>query len=422
MSRVIISNLAPIKRNDLLFFLKIEKSFREYKYETFFWSCVFVEEFNNYIEMSWDIAKWPDFSTKLSKANKKIALSSVDRTKWLPRIEKLVKQGANDINWIFERIVFNSYYVLTKYEPDIYFAWNYFCPHSGIAYDICPSLGIKRYFIERGNFPDTWYLNDDGLLGHSKIASKSLEELQILGNYNEYGREYIRSLKIDKNDKYKQIEDNIIYERLTEIKNLRESSGFPIVVFLPPDDGTVGFFPVEHADRKATLPCYDNSLDAAIQLAKLKECIVIFKPHPSFIGWEYDTKGLENLVIIDYDFSYLIKISDVVATTGSGLGLIALALDKPVMSFSIDILFNKGIAYDASDKNNIASAFAAAINKENFGIRIERFYSFVGYLLCEYMIGVGREEFRSPEKFIASICRKNKSGFKRILEYVRKFI
>ena len=73
MKNIIVSNLAPITENDLTFFMELEKSLNSLDYKVYFWSCIQVPEFENYIQMAWDITKWERFGEKLSQKQKEIA-------------------------------------------------------------------------------------------------------------------------------------------------------------------------------------------------------------------------------------------------------------------------------------------------------------------------------------------------------------
>jgi hypothetical protein len=418
MKNAIISNLAPIGSNDLTFFMEVEQALISKGYRVYFWSCINKREFKNYIQMSWDIAKWERFGEKLNSIQKQEAHRLVDKNKWLPRIEKLVKQSSEDITLIYDIIVYNSYYLLINKNIKIFLSWNNLCPHSGIMNDMCKERGIDTFLIERGNFPNTWYLEKGGLLGHSVIANKSPKELGITKTYWRVGKEFIDNFKFDGEDKYEQSKNKKTFSLLQELKNTAKKANKPIVVMFPPDDGTLGFFPSEHEDRKKTLPHYKNSFDAAKMIAKNSDCLVIFKPHPSFIGWKYDLEDLENIVVIDYDFKYLIKYSDIVASTGSGLGLIALANRKPLISLSIDMLYGKDVIYDALEPHKIRQCVIDAYKLVGFERKLDNYYCFVGYIMTEYMISLSKEKRNCAKKFFDNNIEDNRSFLKRVLDAV----
>ncbi len=420
MKNIIVSNLAPITENDLTFFMELEKSLNSLDYKVYFWSCIQVPEFKNYIQMAWDITKWERFGEKLSQKQKEIAHYLVDKDKWYPRVSKLVKQGSDDIEYLYNTIVYNSYYLLINNDISIFFSWNNLCPHSGILNDMCNQKNIETFLIERGNFPNTWYLEKGGLLGHSMIARSSLKELNIPLEYYEIGKKFIDNLKFDKNDKYKQNRDENIFKQLQLLKEKATNEAKSIIIMFPPDDGTVGFFPCEHNDRIMTLPYYKNSFDAAKEIARHSDDIIIFKPHPSFIGWEYDFENLNNIFVIDYDFKYLIQYADIIASSGSGLGLISLANKKPLLSVSIDILYNKSIAYEAIHPKNIKESIRNAKLLVDFNIKIDKLYLFIGYLMKEYMISLSKEDLNTANNFVSKNINQSQTMLKRFFNAIFK--
>lgn len=418
MKNVIVSNLAPIGSNDLKFFMELECSLNKKGYKVYFWSCIKAKEFRNYIHMSWDINNWERFEYKLNGKQKETAHKLVDKDKWLPRIEKLVKQTNSDITEIYNTIVYNSYYLLESMDVEIFFSWNNLCPHSGILNDMCASRSIERFLVERGNFPNTWYLEKGGLLGHSTIANKALSELGITKEHYNIGKRFLDNLQFDNEEKYVQNTAKETLQKLKDLKSITQKEGTPLIVMFPPDDGTIGFFPSEHSDRKMTLPHYENSFEAAKMIAKKSHAFVIFKPHPSFIGWKYDLEGMNNLFVIDYDYKYLIELSDIVASTGSGLGLIALANNKPLISQSVDILYKKGITYEALESNSIQKSVSDAYKLADYDLKMKNLYFFVGYMMKEYMITLQKEKLYSPSDFIEKNVKDRKTFLKRLFNAI----
>jgi hypothetical protein len=418
MKNVIISNLAPINSNDLTFFMEVTRSLNKKGYKVYFWSCINVPEFKNYIQMSWDINKWERFGEKLSNEDRKSAHKLVDKKKWLPRVEKLVKQSNNDSDAMYDIIVYNSYYLLLNIDIDIFFSWNNLCPHSGILNDMCKAKDIETFLIERGNFPNTWYLERGGLLGHSVIANKIPKELGISKAHYKVGKDFIDNLKFGGNEKYVQINKEETFIQLQELRAIAKRKNKPVIVMFPPDDGTIGFFPSEHEDRTKTLPHYENSFEAAKVIAKESKALVIFKPHPSFIGWSYDLEDINNIFVIDYDYKYLIEFADIVASSGSGLGLIALAHKKPLLSVSVDIIYGKGIAYEALRPQDIKQCVSDAYRLLGFDGKLDNLYYFVGYMMNEYMVSLSKRNLFSADDFISKNVEDKRTFLKRLLNAV----
>lgn len=397
--KAIISNLAPIDEDSLAFFLELEKSLNNKGFICFFWSADRNDSFRNYIPMSWDVSKWPNYEVYLNEKQKQLALSLVEKDKWVCRIKKLCKQSSNNIKCLYERIVFNSFYILETYCPKIFFSWNNLCPHTGIMSDICKTYKIKTFLIERGNYPRTWYLDQGGLIGHLSMVSLDIQIIkQEYENYIQ-GKKYIENLSINSNGKYKQSFDKKELNRFLELKHRTEKSNKKIILLLPPDDLTIGFFPEYHEDRIASLPGYYNSFDVARKVALNCDDYVVFKPHPSFV--EYCLQSdLENLHIINYDFLYLIEHSDIIVHTGSGLSLIALSRGKPVLNACRDMLYNKGITYDMLFADDIKRSLEKAKNLAGFHEKFENFFFFTGYIMRKYMISLEESGLNSSKKFV----------------------
>ena len=90
--------------------------------------------------------------------------------------------------------------------------------------------------------------------------------------------------------------------------------------------------------------------------------------------------------MLDYDFRKVIEWADIVATTGSGLEFIALAMGKPVLLLGRDILTGKDIAYEGHEPAALAGAISAAQAREGFEERTRRFYAYCGWLATEVLV------------------------------------
>jgi hypothetical protein len=386
---VIISNLAPVGTAEALFFSQLVEAFREAEWTPYVWSIQNSAYKDCWIPLSWTINRWPQPDRALPSEELNMAYSLIDKEKWLCRISKLVKQYCDPVSEaenLLDIVVAKSWEILSRYDPSLVLSWNTLCPHTGILHDMCITRGIPTMLIERAFFPDTWFIEKGGLLGHSILAHKTLSELIPSSEFSKRvvdGKQIIDSLVTNSYVKYTQQQS----DAFSALQNHPLASK-PRIVFFPPDDGTLGFFPVDGPDRKATIPGYQSSFEATCKLAEHHDGLVVFKPHPSFIDWEFDDQEHDNLVVLDHDFRDLLQWADIIASTGSGLTFLALNDNKPVISMAIDILYGKDIVYEALHAENIVSALDTAVRRDDSSERIRNYQAYVSYLMSDYLVSL----------------------------------
>lgn len=395
MATVLVTNLAPIREPEAVFFLNLIQSFEREGHACLLWSTSYHHRLARYFVPShWNIDNWPVYFRKAGVADAKI-----DSAKWQPRVARLIKQGSASPEERMRVLARYSVHVLDTIKPDLLLCWNTLCPHAGVAADVCRSRGIPVWLLERGVFPQTWYFEAGGLVGHSEIAGVELEELvptEFRTKLARVGADYIHSAPFQTFNNYPQAPvDMDELERICATHRQR-------IAFFPPDDGTLGFVPVEGEDRRRTLPGYETSFDAACALARNTDAAVIFKPHPSFAGTVFDTSGIPNLYILNTDFRILMDRADAVAATGSGLATVALAMGKPHLNFARDWLCGKGISYEAQEPDAISNATKEALNRVGFSEKKQRFEVFAGYLMCEYLVSLpgASADFLKPDRAV----------------------
>jgi hypothetical protein len=386
---VLITNLAPIPEREAEFFLYLFRAFERKGHTVHFWSCIAHPLLHLYnVPMNWRIRDWPQ-RFLYRPENLARALGQIDTDKWLARITVLTGQETppKDRFRLLEIVAGTSDYLIEELRPDLFLSWNTLCPHTGIAHDLCLARGIPSLMIERGFLPSSWYLERGGLLGHSVIAGLPLEDLVARERRDDYaasGRALLRSLNLAAYSRYAQRNDGALIQGLDA--RLEGKSGRKIV-FLPPDDTSLAFVPVGHDDRKKTMPGFADSFEAAKAMARANpDGLTVFKPHPSFKERKFDTAGLPGLLVVDHNFHELIAWADIVATTGSGLGLVAWLAGKPVVLMARDIWQGKGVFYEALDADALPQALEAAAQRDDLDARHRHFHIFCGYLLRDYLV------------------------------------
>jgi len=409
LARILISHLASAAPAEARLLLDLARAFEARGHQPILWSASYTREFAPYyLPLNWKLKRLPEFYADLRRGIAE-AETQADRTKWVERVNQLIKQ-----DWSAERgpLVDNlfsmSAQVLDTLRPGLLLSWNTLCPHTGVACDMARARGIPCVLIEKAVFPDTWIIEEGGLLGHSVLAGVPLESLvptERFDTYRDAGRRYLEQTDFAGYNRYGQAQESLEMARLLASP---EGAQQPRVAFFPPDDGTLGFVPVDGEDRKRSLPGYLSSFDAAEETARAHAGVTVFKPHPSFSERVFPENAAPGLHVIDYDFRKLIAWSEVAATTGSGLAFVAMAMERPVLLLANDMLAGKGIAYEAQNPAALPEALRAACNRADWEARVERFHAFCGYLVSDFLVSpsdapAGR---RRPEDAVDSLCTR----------------
>lgn len=411
MGRVIISHLAPAQESEIRMLLDLAEALRRRGHQPIIWSAVYDRRFAPYyLPLNWRLKELPNLYADLTRR----AVSGLDLEKWRARVNVLIKQEweGEDREVLLQHLVAVSTQVIETFQPDLILGWNTLCPHTGIACDLNRLAGRKAWLIEKAVFPNSWFIESGGLVGLSELAGVALESLipkDEMAGYAERGSNYLARTNFATYNRYAQSQTSELMERL--------SSGdlgarHPRVAFFPPDDGTLGFVPVDGEDRKKTVPGHADSFEAAKALSLVHDGITVYKVHPSLAGHPHNTEGCPDLYVSDYDFRKVIEWADVVSTTGSGLEFVALAMDKPVVLQGNDILAGKGIAYEGQSPGALASAVQQAYAREGFEERRERFHAYCGWLVENYLLSPTDAEgpCLKPDDVAEKLCRECLGG------------
>lgn len=396
MAVILLSNLAPIGEPEAEFFSEIIDRFEDLGHQVVFWSTVSHPRLDRVrLPGSWKIKDWLDLYPvdRLSPPDD----GDIDATLWAERLSVLTKQDVDeaDRSVLLEILMRVSRHIVDTVRPDLFIAWNTLCPHVGVTADLCRNAGIPVVMLERGPLTGSHML-DTGLLGHSWLAGVGLDKL-IEGSWQKElcarrGKKVMAAQNLASFNRYQQIHDPDLELSLNAL-----GAGTRIVVF-PPDDSSLGFFPVDGDDRKASLPGFSGSFDAARAIAEANEGgVTVFKPHPSFGQLTFDPSETPGLHVIDRDFRQLIAWADVVVTTGSGLLSVAMSMGKPVILMARDMFSGKGIAYEALERGAIRDVLPMALHRQGYAAKQKAFNTFVGWMVKHYLVyPEGRREPFSP--------------------------
>ncbi|MBT8154526.1 hypothetical protein KMP13_11575 [Epibacterium ulvae] len=403
MKNVIAFNLAKVEEQDAKFFRGLRDAFEATDAKFSFFSPQSHPDLQTFHHpFDWVIANI-EKQYDLKEINSAQRLPEAQREIWIARIAQLSLQGTDrtpaQLLDILER--FTSH-VLDTFQPDLILSWNTLCPHSGVLGELARQRGCSVYLMERGFLNNSWFIEPGGLVGHSDLVERSYEDL--IGadeqRLHELGRSYLGTHPFEDMSRYAQNRD----PRFAAILEHKKATARPLIGFFPPDDLSLGFIPAGIEDQRKHVPLYDSSLDAAIALAETApECDVVFKPHPSFRELDLPEQVGNNLFVIDHDYRDVMAHADVVASTGSGLIVTAMAQGQPVLQMGRDQFSFKNITYDA--QTEIRPALEAALAHENLENRRHRFTTFIGYALTSYLTSGPNADaaFRRPVDTVRDI-------------------
>lgn len=408
MGTILITNLAPIDDTGSRMFETLFEASLAEGHQCVFWSCIHREEHSPYfLPMRWDIGLWENLFSQDALKGYRGKVPPEAEEVWLPRLDRLCKQSVprGRRRHLLSTLYAVSRAILDRIRPDLVLSWNPLCPHTGVLASLCRNRRIPVLLLERGPLPNTWYLETGGLLGHGELAGKSLESLvpeKELPHLLEIGKDVLRNLCSKAFNSYPQRVGTERFENLAG----RETRDAAKIAFFPPDDTSLGFSPSNGRDRIRSLPGYESSYAAAIALASSNPGgNTLFKPHPSFMEETFPDVHESGLVLVEEDFRRLIDWSHVVATTGSGLQLLAMAADRPVISMGVDLLVGKGITYEAPRADVLPAALADALRGTEYEKRYERFLVFMGFLMHHYLLSMHAPYSRKPDRAIREVCR-----------------
>lgn len=244
-------------------------------------------------------------------------------------------------------------------------------------YGKCKARGIPYYICERGAVPGSCFYDDSGFLYESKYYKpeyweKALSEVQI-----EETKLYCKDTL---NSEFSLEKQGQVCSSI-ELQNKYDCIGKK-VIFVPlqrPDDTAVRVFP-----RKNSYSDYLKILQEISESASIKNYVLLVKKHPL----EDEIEGLsenEHLKFVDSNenVNSLIKLSDIVLTFTSGVGLLGLMDFKPVLTVGNSFYTqpNLAIAVDSTSEiiNFISSDYVAEVEKRKLS-----YVKFVHYLVNYY--------------------------------------
>lgn len=251
--------------------------------------------------------------------------------------------------------------ILDKIKPKIVILWNEFYSFHLIFKEICEKKHIKIFYMEFGNLPGTFTIEEKGQMGESVVSRKPYR---------------FNSLKIDSDDIFNAINiwsflirsrlnrnvqpHNIISRNLIDYKK-------KTILYTGQNDYESGMMYGGWKTKAFHSPMFKTTLEALEYLSVLalkNDWNLIFKPHPLMVAWGHckPDKKLENVKQIDMvDINEIIDVSDVVISVFSQSAYVALIRNKPVVIMGYCQLKRSGCVYEAYKYSDIEAKIKAAL-------------------------------------------------------------
>ena len=278
--------------------------------------------------------------------------------------------------------------LLDKLEPCRVILWNEFYAFHIIFKNLCIEKGIDVCFMEFGNIPGTFSVDNDGQQGESRIA------LRQRWGYNrafDTGKiiYWIRQNRLNRNR-----QPTIQFGR-ADILGYREDK--PVILYLGQDDYESCLYPYTWRTKRFHSPYFKSSDSAARMIERIcrsNSWNFVYKLHPIMaqLGNTYELHRQTNGVVVnDVDLYSVIENADIVLTILSQGAYHALIHEKPVIMLGYNQLRNKGCIYQLKGGSwrKLEHLMKKALRKGFTDKQRKRFENHVAYLLGKYLYDDG---------------------------------
>lgn len=342
----------------------MELEFQKQGYVMLLWTNVNINAANfNFIPLEFS-KKTENFFTNGDKDN----LEQFDIVFWKNHISKLeILYSTNFDIYDCEYISNYSSSIFKLFNPALFICWSGFEPCYAISREIAISKKIPTLIWEAGILPSTLVLESKGLMSHSQLSYKSIDELS-----NDFSNAELYLL-----NQKKQIFPTDFEKSKNKCLNL--------LILGSMDIANGCYYP--KSEYKHDLGEFTDSIDIAIKLAELNiSCNITYRPHPR------EPKGqqhilCENNISIDTNSSLEKSIleSDIVIGYGSKSDFTALILGVPFIFIGKGILSGKSCCYEVMTVSDLKEAIYRASLKMDFDLHKGNFKKLVGFLLNQYL-------------------------------------
>lgn len=247
--------------------------------------------------------------------------------------------GKGSINDIFNKWDIEASFILRIIQPDIIFVWNGMATIRWVYANSAKELNIPLFFLEKGMFPDSWYIDPYGIGFNSKPAkTKKIENISSF-DINDFKN---KIEEIDKKGKSAWGQPDRI--NIKKLKQKLKINNKQKIIFFPgqvDDDTNIVLF------SKYFKSTFD-ALKAVCDSIKNDALFIIAKPHPKGISNINDLNNVisnKGVLISDINIIDAIELSDIIVTINSTVGFEALLRKKPVLFLGDSIVSNKKFTF-----------------------------------------------------------------------------
>jgi len=304
------------------------------------------------------------------------------------------------------------------FEADCVMTWNGGLLCQRALTNVGRHHGLPVIFVERGLFPDTFFVDPLGVNHSSSVAGerwpppdfsspndKDLARLERqLAGYHRKGESVVRA------------------GSSAGSRELRRALGIP-------NDATICLFPLQiETDTNILLfsPLYRAMADAVsaveVALSGFPDVHLIVKPHPENppdLAFTDIEMGGRTHVTSEYDLHSLLNVCDVVVTINSTVGLEGRCSGKPVVTLGDSVYSSKGFTIDVRRKEELSGALGLALESCRGTAKGEpELHQFLVYLMKNRLFPLsGEDPWQARSRIVgwiassvATPARRNKTG------------
>jgi predicted glycosyltransferase involved in capsule biosynthesis len=315
------------------------------------------------------------------KRDKKALCIFSDKSQWgyfLPlRMAGYKLETLNEKN---DNAIADALRSVEKFAYDRIFIFNPYmkshAPYRGVI-EVARKLGVKVTVIERGGLPNSIYFSDEVAYGDTdyKNIINILKNRTYTTQQLETTKKVIKNLRQGTNSLEKMDSYEVTWKKHTLLRHIDKKK-----IFIPlqlRDDMAVNYF----TEGFTSYPSFED--DIVKSVSNHSDVLFIIKQHPLSkydLSW---ANKFENVVIVDQNDNIhaLIDISDAVSLYNSGVGLLALAHEKP--------LFYSGNAYYNGDSklatrvSSLSEATSIIKDQTTSSYDINLLHKFFSWLIFE---------------------------------------
>lgn len=280
--------------------------------------------------------------------------------------------------------------LIASVDPAVVITTNHILPNVSLAHEAARAYAIPAVIVERSPFGTLW-LEEEGLFAKSAIWRDYPVDAAKTPDFAERGQA-VRSW----------LRDNIdggFREPLRE-QNLKISDLPRPVIFLPMDNvSQTAWIDPSHPNNALDYPGYASPFEAMkliqTDVARRGGTLVI-KPHPT--DDHIHARSIpQGAVFYNEDLSHIVSECDTVVTFLTKIAFAAQAASKPVICLAKNPINASGCTYTPAEFGGLSACVDAALSKQDFAKREQRFDAFCGWLDAQFYLPLGDPKISSAE-------------------------